>query len=76
MQENDMPKWENQGSKPSKKGKEKDTVGWTDGINLASVGAIVRRVGTQGETLGTFRWTVGPIFSIFGRVAEEEQRRQ
>jgi hypothetical protein len=25
----------------------------TDGINLTSVGAIVGRVGTQGETLGT-----------------------
>jgi hypothetical protein len=27
--------------------------GVTDGIHLTSVGAIVGRVGTQGETLGT-----------------------
>jgi hypothetical protein len=47
-----------------------------DGINLASVGAIVRQVGTQGETLGTVGWTDGPFFSSVGRVAEEEQRRQ
>jgi hypothetical protein len=48
-----MPKWEKQGSKPSEKRKRKDTVGWTDGINFTSVGAIVGRVGTKGETLGT-----------------------
>jgi hypothetical protein len=56
--------------------KRKDTVGWTDGINLVSVGAIVGQVGTQGETLGTVGWTGGPIFSSVGRIAEEEQRRQ
>jgi hypothetical protein len=71
-----MPKWEKQGSKQSKKTKRKDTVGWTDGINLTSVGAIVGRVGTQGETLGTVGWTDCPIFSSVGRVEEEEQRRQ
>jgi hypothetical protein len=60
MQENHMPKWENKGSKPSKKRKRKDIVGWTDGIILASVGAIVGRVGTQGETLGTVGWTDDP----------------
>jgi hypothetical protein len=51
------------------KEKKKDTVGWTDGINLTSVGAIVGRVGTQGETLGTVGWTDGPIFSSVRRVA-------
>jgi hypothetical protein len=56
--------------------KRKDTVGWTDGINIASVSAIVGRVGTQDETLGTVGWTDGPISSSVGRVAEEEQRRQ
>jgi hypothetical protein len=56
--------------------KRKDTVGWTDSINIASVGAIFGRVGTQGETLGTVGWTDGPLFSSVGRVAEEEQRRQ
>jgi hypothetical protein len=60
----------------AKKRKEKDTVGWTDGINIASVGAIVGRVGTQGETLGTVGWTDGPFPSSVGRVAEEEQQRQ
>jgi hypothetical protein len=30
----------------TKKRKEKDTVRWTDSINIASVGAIVGRVGT------------------------------
>jgi hypothetical protein len=44
--------------------------------NLANVGAIVGRVGTQGETLGTVGWTNGLIFSRVGRVAEEEQWRQ
>jgi hypothetical protein len=52
MQENHMPKCQNKGSKPSKKRKRKDTVGRTDGINLTSIGAILGRVGTQGETLG------------------------
>jgi hypothetical protein len=56
--------------------KRKDTVGWTDGIILASVGAIVGQVGTQGETLGTVGWTDGPLFSSVGWVAEEEQGRQ
>jgi hypothetical protein len=54
----------------------KDTVGWTDGTNIASVGTIVGRVGTLVETLGTFGWTDGPFSSSVGRVAEEEQRRQ
>jgi hypothetical protein len=76
MQENHMQKCQNKGSKPSKKRKRKDTVGWTDDINLTSVGAIVGRVGTQGETLGTVGWTDGPLFSSVGRVAEEEQGRQ
>jgi hypothetical protein len=55
--------------------KRKDTVGWTDNINIASVGAIVGRVGTQGETLSTVGWTDSPFFSSVGRVAEEEQGR-
>jgi hypothetical protein len=50
--------------------------GWTDGITLASVGAILGRVGTQGETLGTVGWTDDPFPSSVGRVAEEEQQRQ
>jgi hypothetical protein len=56
--------------------KRKDTVGWTDSINIASVGASVGRVGTQGETLGTIGWTDVPISSSVGQVAEEEQQRQ
>jgi hypothetical protein len=56
--------------------KRKDTIGWTDGTQLASIGAIVGRVGTQGETLGTVGWTDGLVSSSVGRVAEEEQRRQ
>jgi hypothetical protein len=56
--------------------KGKDTVGWTDGINIESVGAIVGRVGAQGETLGTVGRTNGPFPSNVGRVAEEERRRQ
>jgi hypothetical protein len=66
-----MPKWEKQGSKPSKKRKRKDTVGWTDGINLTSVGAIIGWVGTQGETLGTVGWTDSP----FSRCMDELQRK-
>jgi hypothetical protein len=76
MQENYMQKWEKQGSKPSKKRKREDTVGWTDGPSNTSVGAIVGRVGAQGQTLGTIGWTDGPLFSSVGRVAEEEQGRQ
>jgi hypothetical protein len=59
-----------------KKMKEKDTVGWTDGIYIASVGAIVGWVGTLVETLGTVGLTDGPLSSSVGRVAEEEQQRQ
>jgi hypothetical protein len=55
--------------------KRKDTVGWTDGTKIASVGAIVGRVGSLGKTLGTVGWTDGPISRCVGRVAEEEQRR-
>jgi hypothetical protein len=36
-----------------KKRKRKDTVGLTDDINIASVGAIAGRDGTLGENLGT-----------------------
>jgi hypothetical protein len=71
-----MPKWEKQGSKPSKKRNRKDTVGWTDGPLFTSVGAIVGAVGIQGETLGTIGWIDGPLFSSVGRVAEEEEQRQ
>jgi hypothetical protein len=60
----------------AKKKKEKDTVGWTDGTQIASVGAIVGRVRTLVETLGTVGWTDGPISRCVGRVAEEERRRQ
>jgi hypothetical protein len=56
--------------------KRKDTIGWTDSINIASVGAIVERVGTLGETLGTVGWTDNPFLSSVGRVAEEEQLSQ
>jgi hypothetical protein len=56
--------------------KRKDTVEWTDGTLIASVGAIVGRVGTLVETLGTVGWTNGPISSSVGRVVEEEQWRQ
>jgi hypothetical protein len=56
--------------------KRKDIVGWTDGTLTASVGAIVGRVGAQGQTLGTVGWTDGPFSSSVGRVAEEEKRRQ
>jgi hypothetical protein len=56
-----------------KEKKEKDTVGWTDGINITSVSAIVGQVGTQGQTLGTVGWTDGPLFSSVEQVAEEEQ---
>jgi hypothetical protein len=76
MQENHMQKCQNKGSKPSKKRKSEDTVGWTDGPSFTSVGAIVGRVGAQGQTLGTVGWTDGPLFSSVGRVAEEEQGRQ
>jgi hypothetical protein len=34
-----MPKCQNKGSKPSKKRKRKDTVGWTDGPSITSIGA-------------------------------------
>jgi hypothetical protein len=68
-----MPK---QRVKTEQEKEKKKTVGWTDGINLTSVGANVGRVGTQGQTLSTVGWTDGPIFSSVGRVAEEEQRRQ
>jgi hypothetical protein len=64
------PSWEREGKK------EKDTVGWTDSTNIASVGAIDGRVGTLVETLGTVGWTDGPFSSSVGRVAEEEQQRQ
>jgi hypothetical protein len=73
MQENPMQKCQNKGSKPSKKRKREDIVGWTDGPSNTSVGAIVGRVGAQGQTLGTVGWTDGPLFSSVGRVAEEEQ---
>jgi hypothetical protein len=76
MQENPMQKYVNKGSKPSKKRKRKDTVGWTDGPSNTSVGAIAGRVGAQSQTLGTVGWTDGPLFSSVGRVAEEEQGRQ
>jgi hypothetical protein len=56
--------------------KRKDTVGWTDGTLIASVAAIVGRVGTLVETLGTVGWTDGQISRCVGRVAEEEQWRQ
>jgi hypothetical protein len=59
----------------AKKKKEKDIVGWTDGSQIASVGAIVGRVGTLVETLGTVGWTDSLISRCVGRVAEEEQRR-
>jgi hypothetical protein len=75
MQENHMQKCKNKGSKPSKKRKRKDTVGWTDSPSITSVDAIVGRVGTQGQTLGTVGWTDGPLFSSVGQVAEEEQER-
>jgi hypothetical protein len=65
-----MPK---QRSKPSKKRKRADTVGWTDGPSITSVGAIVGRVGAQGQTLGTVGWTDCPLFSSVGRVAEESK---
>jgi hypothetical protein len=68
-----MPK---QRVKTEQEKERKDTVGWTDGPSITSVGAIIGRVGTQGETLGTVGWTDGPLFSCVGRVAEEEQRRQ
>jgi hypothetical protein len=42
MQEKHMPKRENQGSKPSKKKKRKDTIRSTDDPSITSVGAIVR----------------------------------
>jgi hypothetical protein len=58
------------------KRKRKDTVGWTDDINTASVSAIVRQVGTLGKTLGTVGWTDGPFPSSVRRVAEEVQQRQ
>jgi hypothetical protein len=76
MQENLMQKGQNKGSKPSKKRKREDTVGWTDSPSNTSVGAVVARVGAQGRTLGTVGWTDGPLFSSVGRVAEEEQGRQ
>jgi hypothetical protein len=53
-----------------------DIVGWTDGPSNTSVGAIVGRVGAQGQTLGTVGWIDGPFSSSVGRVAEEEQRIQ
>jgi hypothetical protein len=58
------------------KKKKKDTVGWTDSTKIASVGAIVGRVGTLVETLGIVGWTDGPFPSSVGWVAEEEQQRQ
>jgi hypothetical protein len=76
MQENHMQKCQNKGSKPSKKWKREDTIGWTDGPSNTNVGAIVGRVGAQGQTLGIVGWTGGPLFSSVGRVAEEEQGRQ
>jgi hypothetical protein len=76
MQENHMQKCQNKGSKPSKKRKREDTVGWTNGPSNTSVGAIVGQVGAQGQILGTVRWTDGPLFSSIERVAEEEQGRQ
>jgi hypothetical protein len=72
MQENHMPKYQNKGSKSSKKRKRQHTVGWTDDINLTRVGAIVGRVGTQGQTLGTVGWIDSLLFSSVGRVAEED----
>jgi hypothetical protein len=42
------------------------------GPSNTSVGAIVGRVGAQGQTLGTVGWTDGPLFSSVRRVAEEE----
>jgi hypothetical protein len=62
--------------KTEQESKRKYTVGWTDGSQIASVGAIVGRVGSKGETLGTVGWTDDPLFSSIGQVAEEEQRRQ
>jgi hypothetical protein len=76
MQENPMQKCQNEGSKRSKKSKREDTVGWIDGPSNTSVGAIVGRVGAQGQTLGTVGWTDCPLFSSVGQVAEEEQGRQ
>jgi hypothetical protein len=55
--------------------KRKVTVGWTDDTQIASVGAIVERVGSLGKILGTIGWTDGPISRCVGRVAEEEQQR-
>jgi hypothetical protein len=49
----------------------KDTVGWIDNTNIASVGAIVGRVGTLVETLGTVGWTDGPFL-----VALDELQRK
>jgi hypothetical protein len=42
---------------------------------LDSVGAIVGRVGTLGENLGTVGWTDGPFSSSVGRDAEKKKRR-
>jgi hypothetical protein len=71
-----MLSWSKDPSWRREEKEEKDTVGWTDGTQIASVGAIVGRVGTLVETLGTVGWTDGPISRCVGRVAEEEQRRQ
>jgi hypothetical protein len=71
-----MLSWSKDPSWRREEKKEKNTVGWTDGINIASVGAIVGRVGTLGKTLSTVGWTDDP-FSISVRwVAEEGQQRQ
>jgi hypothetical protein len=55
MQENYMQKCRKQGSKPSKKKKREDTVARTDNPSNTSVGAIIGRVGAQGQTLGIVR---------------------
>jgi hypothetical protein len=71
-----MLSWSKDPSWRREEKKEKDTVGWTDGTQIASVSAIVRRVGTLVETLGTVGWTDSPIYRCVGRVAEEEQRKK
>jgi hypothetical protein len=71
-----MLSWSKDPSWRREEKEKKDTVGWTDGTHIASVGAIVGRVGSLGETLGTVGWTDGPFFRCVGQVAEEEQRRQ
>jgi hypothetical protein len=68
MQENHMPKWEKQGSKLSKKGKEKTP---SDELTVPIQQASMHRRTSwyTGETLGTVGWTDGPFFSSVGWVA-------